>query len=217
MATARKIMELAASYLGTKESPAGSNNVIFNTHYYGREVSGAYAWCCVFVWDIFRMCGASELFYNGQKTAYCPAVQNWGKSAGLTVDKASAKYGDIVLFDWNNNNSPDHIGLVQMNNGNGTITTIEGNTSVTSDDNGGNVMERVRKLSDVCCVIRPAYAPENPFHDVKETDWFYNDVLWGVENGITNGTSETTFSPDQPCTRAQVMAFLHRLADKLQK
>ena len=75
MAKAKEIMEKALSYVGTKESPANSNDVIFNTHYYGREVSGSgYAWCCAFVWDIFRMCNASNLFYNGKKTAYCPSV-----------------------------------------------------------------------------------------------------------------------------------------------
>lgn len=52
--------------------------------------------------------------------------------------------------------------------------------------------------------------PANPFHDVAESDWFYEDVLWALGAGITNGTSETTFSPDQPCTRAQAVAFLHR-------
>ncbi|MGI5873496.1 MAG: leucine-rich repeat protein [Bacillota bacterium] len=51
---------------------------------------------------------------------------------------------------------------------------------------------------------------KNPFKDVKTTDYFYKAVLWAVENGITNGTSETTFSPKDPCTRAQVAAFLYR-------
>ena len=47
MATARKIIEKAKSYIGTKENPANSNNVIFNTDYYGHPVNGsAYPWCC---------------------------------------------------------------------------------------------------------------------------------------------------------------------------
>ena len=40
MAKASEVMKIAKSYVGTKESPAYSNNVIFNTHYYGHEVSG---------------------------------------------------------------------------------------------------------------------------------------------------------------------------------
>jgi len=34
--------------------------------------------------------------------------------------------------------------------------------------------------------------------------------VWGVENGITKGTSDTTFSPDAPCTRGQIVTFLYR-------
>ena len=50
----------------------------------------------------------------------------------------------------------------------------------------------------------------NPFRDVKPGDYFYQPVLWAVENKITAGTSATTFSPNDPCTRAQVVTFLWR-------
>lgn len=50
----------------------------------------------------------------------------------------------------------------------------------------------------------------NPFADVSEDDYFYKAVLWAVENGVTSGTSDSTFSPDSPCTRAQIVTFLHR-------
>ncbi|MBQ4040803.1 MAG: S-layer homology domain-containing protein, partial [Oscillospiraceae bacterium] len=52
----------------------------------------------------------------------------------------------------------------------------------------------------------------NPFTDVSESDYFYDPVLWAVENGITNGMSATTFAPNANCTRAQVVTFLHRSA-----
>ncbi len=51
---------------------------------------------------------------------------------------------------------------------------------------------------------------ENPFVDVKPGDFFYDAVLWAVENGITNGTDSTHFSPYAQCSRAQVVTFLHR-------
>ena len=51
---------------------------------------------------------------------------------------------------------------------------------------------------------------ECPFTDVNADDYFYKAVLWAVEEGITTGTSETTFSPDAPCTRAHVVTFLWR-------
>ena len=50
----------------------------------------------------------------------------------------------------------------------------------------------------------------NPFTDVKPGAYYYNAVLWAVEKGITNGTSDTTFSPDETCTRAQIVTFLWR-------
>ena len=53
---------------------------------------------------------------------------------------------------------------------------------------------------------------DNPFTDVPEDIYYYKAVLWAVENGITTGTSSTTFSPENPCTRGQVVTFLYRAA-----
>lgn len=49
-----------------------------------------------------------------------------------------------------------------------------------------------------------------PFTDVPADSYFYNAVLWAVENGITKGTSDTTFSPSTTCSRAQIVTFLWR-------
>ncbi len=56
-------------------------------------------------------------------------------------------------------------------------------------------------------------APESrtmPFTDVPADSYYYDAVLWAVENSITKGTSSTTFSPDDTCTRAQIVTFLWR-------
>ena len=50
----------------------------------------------------------------------------------------------------------------------------------------------------------------NPFTDVAADAYYAKAVLWAVENGITNGTTAATFSPDAPCTRAQAVTFLFR-------
>ena len=57
-------------------------------------------------------------------------------------------------------------------------------------------------------------APENNFRftDVPESAYFYEPVLWAVENGVTSGTSATKFSPYEGCTRGQVVTFLWRAA-----
>ena len=49
-----------------------------------------------------------------------------------------------------------------------------------------------------------------PFTDVPAGSYYYDAVLWAVENGITKGTSDTTFSPDDTCSRAQIVTFLWR-------
>lgn len=50
----------------------------------------------------------------------------------------------------------------------------------------------------------------NPFTDVKESDYYYKPILWAVEQGITKGTSATTFSPAQKCSNAHILTFLFR-------
>ena len=54
----------------------------------------------------------------------------------------------------------------------------------------------------------------NPFTDVSEGRYYYDPVLWAVENGITAGITPTTFAPDSNCTRGQVVTFLWRAAGK---
>lgn len=53
---------------------------------------------------------------------------------------------------------------------------------------------------------------DNPFTDVKQSDYFYKAVLWAVEKGVTNGTGSTTFSPNDTCTRGQIVTFQWRSA-----
>ena len=55
---------------------------------------------------------------------------------------------------------------------------------------------------------------DNPFEDIKESDYFYKAVLWAVEKNITTGTTATTFRPNQTCTRAQIVTFLWRNENK---
>ena len=52
-----------------------------------------------------------------------------------------------------------------------------------------------------------------PFEDVLNGSYYYEAVLWAVENGITVGTSATTFSPELTCSRAHIVTFLWRAAN----
>lgn len=62
-----------------------------------------------------------------------------------------------------------------------------------------------------CGAIDPDSYP-NPFADVPQNAYYYEAVLWALENGITAGTSDVTFSPNQECTRGQIVTFLWRAA-----
>lgn len=158
--TAKAIMQMALMYVGMTEYPAGSNNVIFNTDYYGKPVSGAdYPWCCAFVWDVFRMAGGSSLFYGGKRTAYCPTYEAWALSKKLQVSKGSGKYGDVATMDFGKGRA-SHIGFILKRNPDGSYQTIEGNTSTKSQDNGGAVMERTRPQSVIRYIFRPKYGAD---------------------------------------------------------
>jgi hypothetical protein len=143
MPTASEILAWARSYIGIKESPANSNNVKFNTRYYGHAVSGSqYPWCCAFQWCLFQDIGAPELFYGGGKTASCTTLYHFYKKHGQTVEPSRVKPGDLVFFNFDGNASVmNHIGICESAGG-GSVTTIDGNTGTSSEANGGEVMRR---------------------------------------------------------------------------
>ena len=121
----------------------------------------------------------------------------FGASAASFQDvKPGAYYYDAV--DWAVNHDP------QITNGTGS--------GLFSPDN------TCRRCEVVTFLWRAFGAEkmtgENPFQDVKTTDYFYDAVLWAVEKGVTTGTDATHFSPDNPCTREQVATFLWRASEK---
>ena len=148
--TSKQVIDKAKAELGVCESPANSNNVKYNTWFYGHEVSGnQYPWCCVFISWLFKaeqgLC---------KKTASCVDLLSWFEQRGQVVKVPQA--GDIVFFKYSTNaRRTNHVGLVVSVNGN-VINTIEGNTSTTSQDNGGKVMQRNR-YSNIVAYARPKY------------------------------------------------------------
>ena len=148
-----KLLNIARKELGTKEYPENSNNVKYNTDYYGREVSGsAYPWCCAFVWWVFKKAGMSKIFCDGKKTALCEYVRGHMKNHTMTPQP-----GDLAIYQFDSDPQADHIGIVESVNADGSFVAIEGNTRVGNDSNGGEVMRRTRKKSSVICFVRPNY------------------------------------------------------------
>ena len=56
--------------------------------------------------------------------------------------------------------------------------------------------------------------PAAKFKDVKKKDYFYNAVMWAVANEVTEGTSETKFSPKKTCTRSEILKFFYAAEGK---
>lgn len=178
-----KLIAAFKAELGTTEVPKGSNNVIYNTHYYGHAVSGdSYPWCCVFIWDIFRMLGYSGLFCGGEKTAYCPYVVTWAKNHGMWVTGGYQK-GDILLFDWDNDGKADHIGFCVGCSGS-TVMSIEGNTS-------NSVGQRNYTVGNVMGAYRPNYPNDSnndsanitPISTVSDGKLLNDDGTYTVKSG----------------------------------
>ncbi|MBR2832528.1 MAG: S-layer homology domain-containing protein [Oscillospiraceae bacterium] len=90
------------------------------------------------------------------------------------------------------------------------VTDAEGEVTVTVSGEDCVVISAKSADMNIVPPVCVVYFGAVPYKDVAPTDWFYDDVLWAVANSITNGTSKTTFSPDAPCTRAQVVTFLWR-------
>ena len=79
-----------------------------------------------------------------------------------------------------------------------------------------NTTHELRYQDQVCTFLwRAKGCPEptttvNPFTDIKESDYYYKAILWAVEEGVTGGYSDSTFRPNNVCTRGNIVTFLFR-------
>ena len=86
------------------------------------------------------------------------------------------------------------------------ITLGTSDTTFSPDD----TVTRAQAVTFLFRHMGQAGTDENPFTDVAADAYYYNAVLWAVAEEITNGTSDTTFSPDDDCLRSQIVTFLYR-------
>lgn len=169
--TVQNVLTVAAAEVGTMESPANSNNVKYNTWYYGRAVSGArYSWCVTFVQWVLSQCGGSKLLNGGKKTASCSVLADYAKKKNLWVT-GNYQPGDLVFMNFSNTTATQHIGIVECVK-DGYVYTIEGNTSsgdAGSQSNGGMVARRRRAMKYIVGGYRPKYELEVPRTPVTVT------------------------------------------------
>jgi len=112
--------------------------------------SGA-AWCNAFVDYVANEGGVKSLYFNGAKETYCPHSIAWCRKNLAQVPLYIAMPMDIIYFDWDRNNVPNHIGFVRATKDTSSIYTIEGNTD------GGKVAQKTRPSKYVCGIFRPHF------------------------------------------------------------
>ena len=137
----------------------------------------------------------SYTFENVRRTHAIEVIfmkANGNPQTGVFVDVATGSYYEDAV-DW----------------------AVENGITKGTDDTHFSPDGICTRAQAVTFLWRAAGSPEAetramPFTDIPVGSYYYDAVLWAVENGITKGTSDTTFSPNMTCTRAQIVAFLWR-------
>ena len=166
---------------------------------------------------------------DGEKTAVC-AVTVTAKTSGGSSSGGSSTPTYPVTKPSKTENGSVNISPTSAKRGSIVTITVTPDAGYVLDeltvtDKDGKELSLTKKSDTEYTFVMPAgkveitpsfvkqaEEPSRVFVDVKTGDYFYDAVLWAVEKGITNGTSAETFSPEAPCTRAQIVTFLWRAA-----
>ena len=218
------IINVAQSQVGINDG--GNNRVKYNTAYwsqyngrYTEAYGSSYPWCCAFVWWVFNMAGARELYYGGGLTATSQTLREYYAKHKQIVSTPQA--GDIVFFNWEGGSRSKHVGIVRgvTYKADGSINkvlTIEGNTAGPkgSQDNGGHVMLKERTMQYIVDFARPAYpykyqAPKFDMAEYGDSTNYKKMALNGgqmtgdtvsLANSITSNGNRSSYSSSGSAT-----------------
>lgn len=222
MATANQLLTIAQKQLGICENPPSSNNVRYNTWYYGREVMGsAYPWCMVFVQWCFDQAGVKL----PARTASCGTLMNAAKSFGIWVTEGFQP-GDVAIYDFSGKRrTTEHCGIVEAVLPGYGVQAIEGNTSESgSQSNGGMVCRKERPWKYIVGAIRPEFEQEDSMtgKEIYESlneylgrqpvpAWARAELEEAVSLGITDGKNPMQLIPRY---QAAIMALRAMKSEK---
>ena len=169
------------------------------------------------------------IFADVPSDAYYAEAVEWAVDRGITNGKANGLFGSndsctrgqIVTFLWRAAGSPAPKGAAAVPTDvipgsycyNAVAWALEnGITNGMADGTFGvnNTCTRGQSVTFLHRALGTAPSAVNGFTDVAADSFCADAVAWAVENGVTNGTSATTFSPNNGCTRAQIVTFLYR-------
>lgn len=221
MGTVNELLTIARKQICVTEMPPGSNNVRYNTWYYGREVMGsAYPWCAVMVQWCFDQAGVKLPL----RTASCGDLMRAAQAAGSWV-VSNFQPGDVVIFDFSGKRSTtQHCGIVEAVLPDFGVQSIEGNTSsgdYGSQDNGGGVFRRRRAQKYIIGAVRPKFEEEpmtgkeiyealNAYLKTQPVpSWATAEIEEAKRMGLTDGSDLTALIP-----RYQAVILAKRAAQK---
>ena len=172
---------------------------------------------------------AASIFADVPADAYYAKAVEWAVKKGITNGKANGLFGSndpctrgqIVTFLWRAAGSPAPNGTAKVPADvlpgsycyDAVAWALEnGITNGLADGTFGvnNTCTRGQSVTFLYRAMGTAPTTVNGFTDVAAGDFYAEAVAWAVENGVTNGTSASTFSPNAGCTRAQIVTFLFR-------
>ena len=172
---------------------------------------------------------AASIFADVPADAYYAKAVEWAVKKGITNGKANGLFGSndpctrgqIVTFLWRAAGSPAPKGTVKVPSDvlpgsycyDAVAWALEnGITNGLADGTFGvnNTCTRGQSVTFLYRAMGTAPTTVNGFTDVESNAFCAEAVAWAVENGVTNGTTDSTFSPNAGCTRAQIVTFLFR-------
>lgn len=143
----KSVIDIAAAEIGYAENPPGTNRTKFGKWF---GLNGV-AWCGIFVSWAYHHAGypLGNIGYRKGFAGCMTAVSHFRKAGKITTDPQP---GDIVFFDWTGDGTFDHTGIFVRKINDTHFETIEGNTSLTNQSNGGQVMRRERHYKNAIFV-----------------------------------------------------------------
>ena len=170
-------------------------------------------------------------FYDVAQGAYYADAVQWAVDAGVTKGVDDTHFGpdkpctraQAVTFLWRAAGSPEPkvrgTAFTDVQRGSYYEKAVqwaaENNVTAGTSKTTFSPENTCTRGQIVTFLFRASGSPavsggKNPFRDVSSGAYYESAVRWAVTNGITNGTSDTTFSPENTCTRGQIVTFLYR-------
>ena len=192
-----RALRLALRDIGVSEDPPRSNSGPRVRKYLAAAgINGPAPWCMAFVNYMYEKAGRPIVHPNEASVGF---FEDWARKQGYLVEVPER--GDIVCYRFDADNWPDHVGIVEEVKGS-RIATVEGNTSLSNDANGGMVMRRNRVISRCRFVRIPGDVPVKP-NPIPKPEPLRVDVTAG-------NVKLTNQDPANPAVQSRLRKLLGR-------